>query len=631
MPHFKVGEYMKKCKEVRNAGFMTKRNLRDAQAEVSQLEMELQRKDKLLRGLQERKRRMDAKISNLEDEVDSLPEKSRFTQCSILSDRAVESRKKHPTRFQNKKFSSSLSVQRQRRKETFAAAQKIHGGSEETEVPGAIGIVDTALVKCSQSILVDVMSVNQKFNQSVMPSIYKPKLGEFEASTENMIRSVSVYYSGGVAGKKKYRKIYKDSSYKIAMQSKGKKRVRLSVNNCPIPRLVPYNKLMPFIKSIPVGSIYSVYETLCEGLDEEYKVHGCYRNLAELFIKLAEFYLSGCSGHTLVWFEEEYKFYVSLGGDGAPFGKHDTACAWLVGFLNIGRGILSSNENFLLFGANCSENCIPVQRYIKMLVSDVQHLEQQTFKCTYITSESQTCTVDIKFHISEFPNDLKMVAFLCGELTNSATYFCSFANVSSKDATDLNGQFGKEKDKKWHPWNYSERVQVAKSVETFKQTVAKQNIAESTKRSKVTNFIAGKRSRQEFKPLLGPVVDRIHIDPLHLKNNACALAHRLLLQEVLLISQLPSAIKSFLQVPSTSPFHKYIDAMRTKCNLRRLANQIIRWFNENRDSKFDYRFTGKDSRCFLQNFMFLIAAMEPFLKDKTLRHCLHFMYLLTCV
>ena len=123
----------------------------------------------------------------MEDEVDSLPEKSRFTQCSILSDRAVESRKKHPTKFENKKFSSSSSVLRQRRKETFAAAQNILGGSEETEVPGAIGIVDTALVKCSQSILVDVMSVNQKFNQSVMPSIYKPKLAEFESSTEKFL------------------------------------------------------------------------------------------------------------------------------------------------------------------------------------------------------------------------------------------------------------------------------------------------------------------------------------------------------------------------------------------------------------------------------------------------------------
>ena len=30
-------------------------------------------------------------------------------------------------------------------------------------------------------------------------------------------------------------------------------------------------------------------------------------------------------------------------------------CAWLVSLLNIGRGVLSSNENFLLFGANCKE------------------------------------------------------------------------------------------------------------------------------------------------------------------------------------------------------------------------------------------------------------------------------------
>jgi hypothetical protein len=184
----------------------------------------------------------------------------------------VESRKKHPRKFENTKFSCSSSVLRQRRKETFAAAQNIHGGSEETEVLGAIGIVDTALVKCSQSISGNVMSVNQKFNQSVMPSIYKPKLAEFESSTENMVRSVSVYYNGGVAGKKKYRKIYKDSSYKIAMQSKGKKHVRLSVNNCRIPRLVPYNKLMPFIKSIPVGSMYNVHETLCESLDKEYRI-----------------------------------------------------------------------------------------------------------------------------------------------------------------------------------------------------------------------------------------------------------------------------------------------------------------------------------------------------------------------
>jgi hypothetical protein len=48
-------------------------------------------------------------------------------------------------------------------------------------------------------------------------------------------------------------------------------------------------------------------------------------------------------------------FQVAIGGDGAPFGKFDQSCAWLVSFLNIGHKILSSEENFLIFGSNCSE------------------------------------------------------------------------------------------------------------------------------------------------------------------------------------------------------------------------------------------------------------------------------------
>ena len=45
---------------------------------------------------------------------------------------------------------------------------------------------------------------------------------------------------------------------------------------------------------------------------------------------LAEFYLAHRSDE-LVWFDEPNKFYIALGGDGAPFGKYDTACMCLVG------------------------------------------------------------------------------------------------------------------------------------------------------------------------------------------------------------------------------------------------------------------------------------------------------------
>lgn len=131
----------------------------------------------------------------------------------------------------------------------------------------------------------------------------------------------------------------------------------------------------------------------------------------------------------------------NLGRGRAPFGKDDTASAWLVGFLNVGRGVLSSNENHLLFGANCTENCIPMQRYIKLLLTDINHIEQNVFPCKYDGPEGEV-TVDVKFHIAELPNDMNMVAFLSGELGTSAQYFSSFADVCTNNASEVNGTFG---------------------------------------------------------------------------------------------------------------------------------------------------------------------------------------------
>ena len=45
----------------------------------------------------------------------------------------------------------------------------------------------------------------------------------------------------------------------------------------------------------------------------------------------------------------------------------------------------------------------------------------------------------------------------------------------------------------------------------------------------VTGFIAQKKSRQEFPPLLGPAIEKIKVEPLHLKNNAWQQWHALVL------------------------------------------------------------------------------------------------------
>ena len=217
-------------------------------------------------------------------------------------------------------------------------------------------------------------------------------------------------------GKRKYRQVYRNVSFQKFKKNRKKYRKRLTVSSCPIPLLVPYNKLMPFIKSIDIGTIHNTSELSTDVQDSD-EIQGCYRDLKELLVMLAEFYLAHRSDE-LVWFDEPNKFYIALGGDGAPFGKYDTACAWLVSILNLGKGVLSSHDNYLLFGANCSESCSTVGRFIQKLMLDIGKIEKQSFPVRVKETE-----VIVKFCISELPNDMKMLAYLAGELPNSAKYF----------------------------------------------------------------------------------------------------------------------------------------------------------------------------------------------------------------
>ena len=82
----------------------------------------------------------------------------------------------------------------------------------------------------------------------------------------------------GNYGKIKYRQVYRDVLYRTTTTSRQKNDERIAVSNCPVPLIAPYNKLMPFVKNIQIGTVYSVYETLCDGLKDQDKVEGCYQN-----------------------------------------------------------------------------------------------------------------------------------------------------------------------------------------------------------------------------------------------------------------------------------------------------------------------------------------------------------------
>ena len=155
----------------------------------------------------------------------------------------------------------------------------------------------------------------------------------------------------------------------------------------------------------------------------------------------------------------------------------------------------------------------------------------------------------------------------------SAKYFSPFANVSLADCRDVKGTFGTDRSNKWKPWNYQQRLNVVKRVETFKKRVALEKLYEKTKRSKITDFVAKQNNRQEFLPLLVSYINKAHVEPLHLKKNAWQYFVKAVLTEAIRKSKLSADCKKFSEVPLDSPFAQVITALQREVKTRRLANK----------------------------------------------------------
>lgn len=365
----------------------------------------------------------------------------------------------------------------------------------------------------------------------------------FEISEENVIRCIATYYSAGLMGKRKYKAVRLVLSTKASRRKRGGRTSLCIMHKCAVPKLSPYSKLIGYINQIDIGKIYSVEEEFSTFLADDEVIHGSFRDLREFLPRLAKFYLRIKNKHheALKWFgKTDGTFLVAFRGDGCPFGKNKSACSFLVSILNVGKRVASSADNFLTFGANCeSESCAVVQNYVKSVCKQISDLEGKVFDVDGI---------HVTFKFSELPNDMKMLALLAGELPNSAKYFSTFANVNKDNCKDLYGTFGTGNNNTWQPWEYKARLKVVKEVEQFKLSLAGKTMLEKVRRSKITEFIACKKSRQEFTPLVGKLINRTHVEPLHLKNNAWQLFFKGLLKESIAKSNLPASCKKFTDV-----------------------------------------------------------------------------------
>ena len=126
---------------------------------------------------------------------------------------------------------------------------------------------------------------------------------------------------------------------------------------------------MAEVKCIDIGKVYKIDENYVAGIDSDENIYGAYRDLREYLPWLAKLYLQKNRKETLKWFgETEGTFLVAFGGDGCPFGKHESACSFVISFLNVGRKVMSSNDNFIVFGANCQEKSPVVKKYVNSAV-----------------------------------------------------------------------------------------------------------------------------------------------------------------------------------------------------------------------------------------------------------------------
>ena len=76
---------------------------------------------------------------------------------------------------------------------------------------------------------------------------------------------------------------------------------------------------------------------------------------------------------------------------------------------------------------------LAITQYVKHLLQEMTVMEDKTYNLN---------GKDMKFRFAEFANDLKMLAFLVGELSVSTRYFSTFANVNTGNCDDVAGTFG---------------------------------------------------------------------------------------------------------------------------------------------------------------------------------------------
>ena len=87
--------------------------------------------------------------------------------------------------------------------ETLLASSEIHGGTKENQQPAINGLFIT-LNRCASIETCKNFILGSKKIGSASASIHKQDVSKFEESEQNVNRSFSMLYAGGILNKRKY-------------------------------------------------------------------------------------------------------------------------------------------------------------------------------------------------------------------------------------------------------------------------------------------------------------------------------------------------------------------------------------------------------------------------------------------
>lgn len=490
-------------------------------------------------------------------------------------------------------FESSSKSKKIRCDEVYSVCGLILGGKPDNQKPVLNGMMQTIFANFKTNEIAEVFEY--KGFRTVSRLHVQSWIDAYLESSKNIIRSLSVYYAHDVLGKRKY----------LSMRKANRKS---SFENITVPNFVSYPELAKYINDIDIGCVKPLYPDLV-GENSLDKPRGCYRNIKSHVLRLAEFYLNARERRKDKLFEfstfprkdpSSFLFLLAFGGDGAP----GVGTIFSISFLNAGKRILSSSETFTVFGGDVNEEAPVVELFLQQAVKDLISLEENIFSIKV----NGGC-VKTEFKVAELPNDMKFLSYLAGELTNSATYFTTFADVCSSTSMNKEYSFGVD----WLPFSYEKRLKDVEEVEKFKRLVEQQNIKEDTKRTKITSKIASLQSRQEFVPRVLHFIDRAKCEPLHLKNNVCKEYFNKIMKEIMKISNL-SLFKTYDAIPSNNIFRSFLLFVKVEMNLNMLSKKVSSWYDESKQGQkeFVFRFRGEESYGLLKHFPVLFSKFLPY-------------------